>query len=110
MMFVQDWAVPVVTEVPEVPEVDEVGKVLLAAADYLDVHGWHQGGMGPRCGGPVCALGAIHNLDMPRETKMAAHKRLTRFVRCTVWKWNDVPGRTAAEVTAAMRAAARWCP
>lgn len=93
--------------------------VLSAAADLIDKRGWHQDDyLGPD--GGVCCLGAIQiasfraqrlfgsdhfaaakllsaRLGLPAPDAAAAGKQIV--------EWNDEPGRTQAEVTAALRGA-----
>lgn len=97
--------------------------LLCAAADYIDVHGWIQGGFDNPAGG-VCALGAIRAVAPPgpnRRTSAGEHACVTALaahlglvpeattvydVAGLVTDWNDTPGRTAGEVTSALRGAA----
>jgi hypothetical protein len=95
----------------EVPVVVEPWrKVLLDAADYIDVHGWCRGGYGDD-GGPRCILGAIRSVVpahsvFTRGVALAAVNVFAARFGFAVSDWNDTPGRTAAEVCAALRACA----
>lgn len=87
--------------------------VLLAAADVIECNGWCQDDAG-RVGGPRCVLGALRQACLPELPGLAhaeAHGRLRTFVHASgasfdLIAWNDAPGRTAAEVIAALRGAA----
>ena len=87
---------------------------LARAADLIDEHGWHQGDhVGPR--GEVCCLTAVkiavgdqHGPVYGAATVLLSG-RLGRTAPDSVEAiakivaWNDEPGRTQAEVTAALR-------
>jgi hypothetical protein len=78
-------------------------KGLLAAADYIEQHGWcqHIG----KINGHVCASVALNMVGCPNMSWLA----LTHLVGRSIPRWNDAPGRTKEEVVAAMRKAA-WAP
>lgn len=81
--------------------------ILLAAARHLERHGWTQGARGSR-GTPCCAVGAI---GVAAGSAHAAYEAVA-VVRQHLGvhglsSWNDQRGRRAAEVTAALRGAAR---
>lgn len=91
---------------------------LLRAADLIDKHGWVQGEL-ETTKGCLCAEGAIirathegkHYMTPTRMDAIEAACSSLRTHLCVFgWVaipvWNDEPGRTAAEVTAALRAAA----
>lgn len=95
---------------------------LRAAADVLERDGWTQGDYG-RPSGCKCLYGGIHfavtdgesvsDVELSREEEKradAAASRVMEVVDAGGWldllDWNDEPGRTAAEVVAALRAAA----
>ncbi len=84
--------------------------ILLAAADHLEQHGWRQHILGQR-GEPCCLIGA---LDVARPVGSTASALqavadhlgiITKHPFTWLVEWNDFPGRTAAEVIAALRAA-----
>ena len=92
-------------------------KVLLDAADYIEKHGWCQGRIG-NAGESVCAVGAMwmaFDGTIPKQANWVkdravdqAYRAMCNYVMCNYVRsypaeWNDEPGRTAAEVTAAMR-------
>jgi hypothetical protein len=89
-------------------------QVLLDAADFIDRTGWCQNRL---CDdqGRVCAAEALMSVAYAAhdvETCAGAMARLSNFITSgkhslAVVKWNDDNGRTAAEVTRAMRACAR---
>lgn len=81
---------------------------LLAAADYIEKWGWHQGSASGSTGG-VCAMGAILEV-----TDIKFHVRAMRLL-CRhlgsqhidyIPDWNDSPSRTKEEVISALREAA----
>ncbi len=90
---------------------DQTSADLDAAASYLESHGWQQGNAGIH-GGPRCVSGALCSATFtgsgfaPTEASLALaiHLRVDRPL--SLIRWNDAPGRTAAEVIAALRAAA----
>lgn len=79
-------------------------KVLLDAADYIEAHGWRQNSYGLEPHGSTCMVGAIFRVG---GTMSGALHRID--ARCLPYAsaWNDAPGRTAAEVCAALRACSR---
>ena len=76
--------------------------VLLIAADYIEQHGWCQGGWTD--GERVCALQAIRLQDSLYGSN--AQNKLRDFLGRDVATWNDRKGRTQQEVTATLRACA----
>lgn len=114
----------------------DIGKVLNDAADYIDKHGWGQRHDQHPITGHVCARGAIGAalgcswklgtlfndpfeitrvpvFDKPVEYARAFFRvlyvLLDHLHEADVARWNDAPGRTKEEVTAALRgAAAVW--
>jgi hypothetical protein len=88
-------------------------QVLLDAADYIDRVGWCQHTL-REDGGRVCAAEALMTVAYAAHdvaTYEGAMICLSSFVTSgkhsmAVVKWNDDQGRTAAEVTGAMRASA----
>ena len=80
-----------------------VADVLNGAADLIERRGWAQGYSPLRC----CALTAILRAADGVSTYDAerALKAEIAPARVITW-WNDEPGRTKAEVVAALRAAA----
>ena len=98
---------PVVDTPTQAPsdDLDEVGRILMKAADIVDVR-WQQFGYG-ELGGPRCARGAILESADAGPNLSYAIDRLTKFLCMPIIYYNDTPGRKAAEVSAAMRAAAR---
>lgn len=94
----------------------DTAEILDRAADHIDRVGWHQGSLYdnselafPSC--PVCALGAI-NVALHGEPTFPLDGADPHDVADAVLDtlgiegladWNDAPGRTQAEVTAALR-------
>ena len=98
----------------------QVAADLRAAADVLERDGWTQGDY-HASDGCHCVVGAIevatgywtssrpqHDLSVTarRETAVDVFEAVLESPADTVFDWNDAPGRTAAEVIAALRAAA----
>ncbi|MFE5877800.1 hypothetical protein ACFQ6H_21265 [Rhodococcus sp. NPDC056506] len=95
----------------------EVATVLNRAADLLEQDGWTQGKMRDS-NGCRCALGAMDRalLDLHRgpanlrindlyvETMLNLRREIGQN---NIPIWNDTPGRTATEVIAALRNAAK---
>jgi hypothetical protein len=90
--------------------------VLRHAARYLEEFGWVQDDVLDEHG-RACAVGALYEVSDHDEYVLdAACRRLAPVVgigsgtwvmqRVSIGRWNDTPGRTAAEVIAALRAAA----
>lgn len=92
-------------------------KVLLDAADHLERYGWcsyaaHEAGK------PSCAGLAIYRIGKEHGIETQVH--LAKFLNLppawnetgdsayieALFRWNDTPGRTAAEVIAALRSCA----
>jgi hypothetical protein len=87
-------------------------EVLLKAAAIIVDRGWQSRLMGVETGGPYCLLGAFcvvgggHAARWMEQTDRA-RDALRTHLRCDdLTRWNDTPGRTAAEVIAALRGAA----
>ena len=77
-------------------------EILLRAAEVLERDGWTQGAS--TCGRKRCAMTAIGDADGRIEER----ERLRAVIGSnSIVDWNDAPGRTASEVIAAMREAAR---
>ena len=87
---------------------DPVADVLLAAADYIEQHGWCQFYTRDDQGA-VCGFGAIFNCSNPPigGHTLLAVDRMQRRLGMSISAWNDMPGRTKDEVVAALRAASR---
>lgn len=96
---------------------EEVAATLEAAADYIDEHGWCQGGStGRRKRGHLqptaCVVGAIGQLAFSKglNWKPLVYGVATRAVRSEVGaigEWNDTPGREEWEVTELLRSTAK---
>lgn len=86
-------------------------KVLMDAADYIEAHGWcNLPGGGRGAPNPLCASLAIveasSRAEMPGVVvRFASYLGLDCPAR--IPDWNDTPGRTGAEVCAALRECAR---
>src|SRR5258708_5325642 len=100
-------------------EVEGWQKTLVEAADLIDWRGLSKGYLRDDAG-RLCAIGAIlvasdsrndfihsswHQNDVAMESKCAVERYLG--VDRGIAEWNDVPGRTRAEVAATLRAAAK---
>jgi hypothetical protein len=97
---------------PETHEREAWRRVLLDAADTLEKDGWCQGNSHeknarPERNGRYCIYTAMGGDRIEASQKLAGHLGLAFKGFVTIWRWNDTPGRTAAEVTAALRACAR---
>jgi hypothetical protein len=85
-------------------------QVLLDAARYIETHGWCQGALQHK--GRVCIFGAINAAG--GHSDMAASRTVVEMLRrathTPAWSniaaWNDTPGRTKAQVIAALKRAA----
>lgn len=107
------------TTVPLEPTRERTARdVLLAAARYIEEHGWKRNGWWRGGDSPVCVEGGIMAVlhDSRRSSPMWYECR-ARFMAAIQpsdelfpWTWNDTPGRTEAEVLAALRAAADTAP
>lgn len=88
---------------------DDAAMLLLAGAAYIEQHGWC-GNEGPTNG--FCASNALvyANAKERDETFREASRRLWSslggYGHCSIWAWNDAPGRTQAEVVAKLRSVA----
>ena len=91
-------------------------ELLLRAADHIERYGWMQGELGPP-GSRCCALGAIAAVQTTYWARSEAATTLEAWLLrqrgsnsfdggFSITFWNDTLGRTAAEVVAALRAAA----
>lgn len=98
-MFLEDKQKFVLPEV----KTDPVAECLLRAAQIIRDNGWTQGHYNRH--GASCMVGAIYRADRDPKivteavTVMWSHGRKAEG-------WNDTPGRTAAEVIAALEDAA----
>lgn len=97
-----------------------VPEVLDAAASYIEEHGWNQGSYRNDEGG-VCAEGAIRlvcgasldglaqrsgDIQLTLAATGALESEIDPDGEIMLPSWNDIPGRTAAEVVAKLRATA----
>jgi hypothetical protein len=86
--------------------------VLARAAQIVRKRGLRQGPW--KAGGPLCAAGAVGEAGSDLSlTRREVETRVLRFAHALggsaaadVHRWNDVPGRTAAEVAEALERAA----
>lgn len=83
-----------------------VPEVLDSAADLIDQYGWWNGD--GRRAGRLCAGMAISKAGWPSEQGDGpAWRHFSASVgNVSVVFWNDIPGRTVDQVTAALRSAA----
>jgi hypothetical protein len=90
-------------------KVDAASKLLLDAADYIDVHGWCQNAPISAVG-TVCAMGAMMKvLGFDYYDNPEYHEALKRMQICIGWNvplWNDAPGMTKENVVATLRSVA----
>ena len=91
---------------------EEWRPILLKAVAVLDAHGWcqHKGEIDGRLcmGAAVLRAGGRDSFHpLPSDSPVIkALDALDRYLGRAHWMWNDVAGRTAEEVKAALRAAA----
>lgn len=92
-------------------QLNPIGKTLIAAADYIEEHGWCQGQVRDSFG-RVCITGALgySHLDsdlgplhLDSEVREAAYMLLNKEVGIYIAAWNDAPGRTQDEVVTKLR-------
>ncbi len=85
-----------------------VADVLNGAADLIERDGWMQGGFTD--GTRRCASQAIYDATARGSNLVSFHEARDVFAESVqtelTWGWNDIPGRTKADVVAALRAAA----
>ncbi len=82
---------------------------LIAAADYMDKHGWCQHNLRDGCG-RVCMVGAIGAVteDLVGTGELiVALTRLNIFLGMSADSWNDDICKTQEQATKALRAAAQ---
>lgn len=78
---------------------------LLKAADYIEEHAWCQGTIEDSAG-RVCLVGALTKVG-GWESYATVTDDLSHVLGNTnIVRWNNTPGRTKAEVVAALRGAA----
>lgn len=101
MLYNKDWD----------KTVSPVAKILLAAADHIEQHGWLQHEVGQQ-GMPACAIGAMMFADNEYGGDgdfYESVKAVTKYLgleHAYIVPWNNTPGRTKEEVIAAFRGAA----
>lgn len=101
---------------PQTPQEERTrttSDVLLAAARYIEEHGWHKGSA-VSADGRVCIVGAIKAVCFQDPDDfdwspgaVAAVDVAAHHVGDYAHVWNDAPERTEAEVLSALREAAR---
>lgn len=81
-------------------------QALLAAAEYIEAHGWCQKFWSRR--GEVCAVTALNETDSYGHTSVgkAARRLFFDINGTTLMEYNDAVGRTKQEVISALRATA----
>jgi hypothetical protein len=106
---------------------EQTASILMAGADYIETHGWHQGSL-RNSNGAVCAMGAIASIAPPganRQTSAGERAALAALARYLDLKpepsdtgfiathpgflvsaWND-DAETADQVVTAMRHTAK---
>jgi len=89
--------------------VPAVADVLNGAADLIERDGWTKGRYADEFG--YCIAGAIDVAagcfdEQLTQEALQARRAVADVVARNPRKWNDAPGRTKAEVVAALRAAA----
>jgi hypothetical protein len=86
------------------PEVlDQVSLNLLAAAEYIEKHGWCQKRASNSLG-QVCLFGALNRVT--NNLSNSEYDRVYKVLNDQPINWNDEPGRTKEEVVNALRKAA----
>lgn len=85
--------------------VKTIADVYRHAALLLEERGWCQW-FSEDPDGRFCMIGAIARVTGYNDLGRAAHHALIETIPSGPMNFNDEPGRTAAEVTAALRAAA----
>lgn len=83
----------------------DVAAVLDAAADRIGTIGWVQSA-NPGPNGELCAVRSIVNVLTDWSTLGPVMLAFENEIETCPARWNDAPGRTKAEVVAALRAAA----
>ncbi len=95
-------------------QLDDVGRLLVAAADYMDQNGWCRSQI-KDWSGRVCVLGAIYSAraiarsgSTPYVIDFDAHavKRLSKHLGEWPADWNDQKCMNAKQAADALRAAA----
>jgi hypothetical protein len=90
----------------ETPALSPAAETLLKAADIIEEHGWCQYST-RKADGSVCLYGAIRRTAPHLAANGDAGRLLHRHLGINNYvEWNDVPGRTQAEVLKALRGAA----
>ncbi len=80
-------------------------RVLLDAADYIDLHGWTQGELWNDKGN-VCAIGSILSVRANFFNKWRAAGHLSQKVG-SITRWNDLQCSNSCQVINRMRITAR---
>ena len=86
----------------------EIADILDKAADLIEPEGAWSGFV---CDGPNCAATAIDDVAQTYRASRPALVYFAKFLGSSnilggIWKWNDAPERTQAEVVAKLREAA----
>lgn len=75
-------------------------------SEYIQEHGWKQGGDGGYDGRPSCAMDAISYYIALDDNDLWIRYRSALMLSVgdsDIPKWNDTPGRTEVEVIAALQ-------
>lgn len=93
-------------------DLSQTSQDLLAAADYIERHGWCQGKMIDK-DGRVCVVGALASVITAIPAIRAprikvAQQALVSQLRMPVTIWNDQPGNTQEKVLKLLKTVARF--
>ena len=90
---------------PEQPPTQTVSQTFLAAAAYIERHGWCQYEV-ELPDGRVCLFGALSKVTSCLEDRHRAALRMNKHLGCTIQHWNDYVARSAGDVISLLREAA----
>ena len=102
-MFVEEKTIPRLPIIAPVWVPSTPNEVCLAAADYMEKHGWTQR---PYYTERVCIITAIGRVTPSSELRQKAVRLVKKVIGPLIVSWNEQPERTEAQVVAMLRAAA----
>ena len=92
---------------PEQPPAQTVSQTFLAAARYIEKHGWCQNVL-ESPDGRVCLFGALTKVTpYYLEDRHRAALRMSKHIGCSISHWNDYVARSAGDVISLLREAAK---
>ena len=91
---------------PEPPPAQTVSQTFLAAAAYIEKHGWCQNAFGLP-DGRVCLFGALSKVTSYLEDRHRAALCIRKHIGGPISHWNDYIARTASDVISLLRQAAK---